>query len=25
VPLSDELRADVAFNNAVKHLGLPNA
>ena len=25
VPLADELRADVAFNNAVKHLGLPKA
>jgi 2,3-dihydroxybenzoate decarboxylase len=25
VPLADELRANVAFNNAVKHLGLPTA
>jgi 2,3-dihydroxybenzoate decarboxylase len=25
VPLADELRTDIAFNNAVKHLGLPTA
>jgi predicted TIM-barrel fold metal-dependent hydrolase len=25
VPLADQVRADIAFNNAVQHLGLPKA